>query len=149
MIEILPMAREHIEKIAEIERECFSLPWSEKSLEEELTNDGAIFLVAMEDEKVVGYMGANFIMDEGYITNIAVTEKYRKKGIGSKLLQKMCEEAYKRNLSFLTLEVRISNEKAINLYKKFGFDYLGIRKNFYEKPREDGGIMTKYFNKQD
>ena len=145
MVEILPMIKEHISEIAEIERECFSLPWSEKSLEEEINNDGAIFITALENGKVIGYMGANFIMDEGYVTNIAVAEEYRQKGIGSKLLSKMIEEAQKRNLSFLSLEVRISNENAIKLYKKFEFDYIGIRKNFYEKPREDAAIMTKYF----
>ncbi len=145
MIEILPMSKEHIAQIAKIEKECFSQPWSEKALSEELTNDSAVFLTAVFNGEVIGYIGANFIIDEGYITNIAVTETHRKKGIGSKLLSEMIEQAHKRNLSFLSLEVRVSNEKAISLYKKSGFDYVGIRKNFYEKPIEDGAVMTRHF----
>lgn len=143
MIKITPMGEEHIAGIAQLEKECFSQPWSENGLREELSNDSAVFFAA-EDDGIIGYMGANFIMDEGYITNIAVTEKRRREGIGTLLLEKMIEEAEKRNLSFLSLEVRVSNQKAISLYEKKGFEKLGVRKNFYEKPVEDAAIMTKY-----
>ena len=144
MIKITPMGEEHITGIAQLEKECFSQPWSESGLREELTNNSAVFFAAEDDGKVVGYMGANFILDEGYITNIAVTEKRREEGIGSLLMERMTEEAKNRKLSFISLEVRVSNEKAISLYEKSGFKKLGIRKNFYEKPVEDAAIMTKY-----
>ncbi len=143
---LVPMDRSHLHEIAQIERECFSDPWSETSLEEELYNPLCSFIVAQRpDGAVLGYAGVHVVMDEGYLDNIAVREDYRGQGIADDLL-----EAFIRfgrvHLAFLTLEVRPSNEPAIQLYLKHGFAQVGRRKNYYEKPREDAIIMTLEFD---
>ena len=130
--------------IAELEKECFSLPWSKKTITEAMEN-GTTFFTAQKGEKTVGYIGVSIILDEGYITNIAVTKKERKKGIGTALLERVFAEARDNNLSFISLEVRESNKKAISLYEKFGFKKEGKRKNFYDNPKEDALILTKRF----
>ena len=131
-------------QIAELEKECFSLPWSKKTITEAMDN-GTLFFVAQKGEKTVGYIGISIILDEGYITNIAVTKKERKKGVGTALLERVFAEARDNNLSFISLEVRESNNKAISLYEKFGFKKEGKRKNFYDNPKEDALILTKRF----
>ncbi|MBO5321655.1 MAG: ribosomal protein S18-alanine N-acetyltransferase [Clostridia bacterium] len=131
-------------QIAELEKECFSLPWSIKTITEAMEN-GTTFFVAQKGEKTVGYIGISVILDEGYITNIAVTKKERKKGVGTALLERVFAEARDNNLSFISLEVRESNKKAISLYEKFGFKKEGKRKNFYDNPKEDALILTKRF----
>lgn len=140
---VLPFSKEHIPQVAQLERECFSLPWSEKSLAEELNNPNAHFLVATENDTVTGYVGIIDICGECNITNIAVFEKYRNKGIASALLKKVIADAVNRNSVFITLEVRESNTSAVNLYNKFGFKEVGRRKGFYSKPTEDAILMTK------
>lgn len=130
--------------IAELEKECFSLPWSKKTITEAMEN-GTTFFTAQKGEKTVGYIGVSIILDEGYITNIAVTKKERKKGVGTALLERVFAEARDNNLSFISLEVRESNKKAISLYEKFGFKKEGKRKNFYDNPKEDALILTKRF----
>lgn len=130
--------------IAELEKECFSLPWSKKTITEAMEN-GTIFFTAQKGEKTVGYIGVSIILDEGYITNIAVTKKERKKGVGTALLERVFAEARDNNLSFISLEVRENNKKAISLYEKFGFKKEGKRKNFYDNPKEDALILTKRF----
>ncbi|MBQ3007622.1 MAG: ribosomal protein S18-alanine N-acetyltransferase [Clostridia bacterium] len=139
------MSEEHITQIAEIEKECFSDPWSEAVIKEELENENSYFLVAVE-ETVVGYIGVQEICGEAYITNVAVTAKSRKSGIGRMLLRAACNGAESRNCEFITLEVRESNYPAISLYESEGFERAGIRKNFYSDPKENGIIYTKYFN---
>lgn len=141
---VVRMNAENISEIAALERECFSSPWSEKALSEELYNVNSHFLVAYSD-CVLGYIGVQEICGEAYVTNIAVFGKYRKKGIGRKLLQSAVENAQNRNCEFITLEVRESNKSAISLYESEGFDVAGIRKNFYSDPAENGLIYTKYF----
>ncbi len=141
------MHEEHIEGIAALEKECFSQPWSEVSLREELHKDNSNFLVALnEDALVVGYIGFNFVLDEGYITNIAVAPKFRRCGIAQNLMNKIIAFAQSQRLSFISLEVRASNAAAISLYEKFGFEKAGVRKNFYALPQEDALIMTKTNN---
>ena len=130
--------------ISYIEDECFSLPWSEKSLSESMALDNYIFLLAVVDYEISGYIGLYIAIDEGDITNIAVKEKYRKQGIANKLLEVMIERCKQRKIININLEVRESNFAAIKLYEKFGFENLGIRKNFYEKPLENAMIMQKH-----
>ena len=143
--EIVPMDRGHVDQIAELERQCFSTPWSETQLEDALYNDNACFIVAEDGEGgVLGYAGLTTVLDEGYINNIAVEEAARKHGVASALLDVFVRFAA-INLAFLTLEVRKSNAAAIALYEKFGFQQVGIRKGFYSRPREDAVIMTREF----
>lgn len=138
------MKAEHILPIALLEKECFSQPWSENALSEELSNENSHFLVAVSDD-VMGYIGVQEICGEAYITNVAVFEKYRKSGVGRALLKAACDEAKSRKCEFITLEVRESNVPAISLYESEGFEKAGIRKNFYSSPTENGVIYTKYF----
>lgn len=144
-IKIIPMQKEHIKDITELERQCFSEPWSENALSEELSNTCAVFFAAIVDNILVGYIGMHNICSQGYITNIAVFKQYRRKGIAGTLLQKIIEYALDNNMEFVSLEVRKSNMPAISLYIKYGFKEMGIRKKFYSKPCEDAVIMTRYF----
>lgn len=140
--EINPMSSKHISKIAEIEKQCFSAPWTEKGIAEELNNPNAHFIVAETDNKVLGYIGVHEVCDEAYIDNIAVLPDYRRLGMGVKLLLSARDGAFKRGCSFISLEVRKSNLAAISLYSKLGFKNVGERKNFYTDPQEDAVIMT-------
>ena len=143
---IVPMAQLHIDAIAAIEQACFSEPWSAAALAEELDNLLSAFLVALDDnDKVVGYAGVQIILDEGYITNIAVRPECRQQGIAGKLLKVFLDFAEANKLAFLTLEVRASNHTAIMLYGSRGFRSVGRRKNYYEHPKEDAIIMTREF----
>lgn len=142
--EIVKMRAEHIPEIARLEAECFSQPWSENALSEELKNENSHFLAAVSD-RVLGYIGVQEICGEAYITNVAVFGEYRKEGIGRKLLNEACNGAKERGCEFITLEVRESNSAAIALYESEGFEKAGVRKNFYSSPTENGVIYTKYF----
>lgn len=144
-LRIVPMEERHIEALAQLEMLCFSDPWSRNALREELRNPLAAFFVAEIDGCAVGYAGLNFVLDEGYIANIAVHPDFRRRGAAAALLQRLADFAHKKNLSYLTLEVRQSNSRAIGIYEKAGFRREGRRKNFYENPREDALIMTKRF----
>ena len=145
-IHILPMHADHIPAIAKLERECFSRPWSERMLAEELKNQCAAFLTAVDDSgEVLGYAGLLVAADEGYITNVAVFSQYRRRGIAAKLLQVFCDFAAAHHLAFLTLEVRPSNTAAIALYESFGFTERGRRRNYYDLPKEDALILTRDF----
>lgn len=147
-VNILPMSGEHLDGVAAIEEICFSRPWSRDMLAEELYNDCSAFLVAVEDDKVIGYAGVQVILDEGYITNVAVLPDHRKQGVASKLLQVYLDFAQAHQLAFLTLEVRASNTEAIMLYGHKGFRSAGRRKNYYENPKEDAIIMTRTFSEE-
>lgn len=145
--EIVPMDRSHISQIAQLERDCFSTPWTEAMLEEELFNPQASFIVAEDGEgNVLGYAGLHVVLDEGYIDNIAVDPNARRHGVADELLDVFCRFGA-ANLAFLTLEVRASNEPAIALYRKHGFEEAGRRKDYYTKPKEDAVIMTRDFKK--
>ena len=144
---IVPMNADHLDEVAELERICFSVPWSRNMLAEELDNLLSAFLVALDDnDKVVGYAGVQIILDEGYITNVAVRPECRRQGIAAKLLQVFLDFAKANKLAFLTLEVRASNYDAIALYGSRGFRSVGRRKNYYEHPKEDAIIMTLEFD---
>ena len=134
---------EDIADIANIEKACFSCPWSENAIRESMTA-GTAFYVARIDNKIAGYMGLSKIAGEGYVTNIAVLPEYRRKGVGKALLQHAINDC-ETQLEFISLEVRVSNGTAISLYNKFGFVEAGRRKRFYTNPDEDALIMTKTF----
>ena len=136
-VRIVPMTADHLDEVAELERICFSTPWSRNMLAEELDNALSAFLVA--------YAGLQVVLDEGYITNVAVRPECRRQGIAGKLLQVFLDFAQGNHLAFLTLEVRASNYDAIALYGSRGFRSVGRRKNYYEHPKEDAIIMTKEF----
>ena len=143
--EIVPMDRSHVDQVAALERACFSMPWSETMLEDALYDERASFIVAEDTEgNVIGYAGLHVVLDEGYIDNIAVEEAARRHGVASALLDVYCRFGA-INLAFLTLEVRKSNAAAIALYEKFGFQQAGLRKGYYQNPREDAVIMTREF----
>ena len=127
--------------IALLEEECFFEPWSEKAILESHGNS-TLFLLFEEENKVLGYVGLQIVLDEGYITNVAVTKSARKRGVGSALISQLKEVAKEKGLIFISLEVRESNTAAIALYEKQGFKTVGKRKNFYSHPTEDGLIMT-------
>lgn len=135
--------------VAYIEKECFSSPWSETQIKEEIKKENVIFLVAKTEECILGYVSGQMILDEFYISNIAVTEKYRGCGIASALLEKLIIKIKKQPCVFATLEVRFSNDAARKLYEKFGFINLGTRKDFYSYPKEDACIYTLYFNENE
>lgn len=139
------MTADQLEEVAQLEKNCFVHPWSRQSLENELANENSLFLTAIDDNRVVGYIGMNVVIDEGYIFNVAVDENYRKRGIGSALISELVTFGKKNNLCFLTLEVRESNENARSLYSKFGFIKVGERKDYYKEPIENAVLMTKYF----
>ena len=145
---IVPFEEKYVPAVSEIEKECFSVPWSEKSLREELTNPQAFFLVCLIEQEVAGYIGIIDICGECNVTNVAVSKKYRKQGVASALIEKAVDDAKKRKSDFITLEVRKSNTPALNLYIKHGFSTVGERKNFYSHPTEDAILMTKYFREE-
>lgn len=142
MLNIFPMQKENVKDVVKLEEECFSTPWSEKSLVEELQNENAHFLVAQKDKKIVGYIGIQSVASECYITNVCVSKDYRNKKIATNLVDRAFRDAILRNDEFITLEVRKSNKEAISLYSKFGFKIEGERKDFYTSPKEDAHIMT-------
>lgn len=144
-LNLKPLSEENIKYAAEIEKECFSKPWSEASLREEITNDSARFFVLFFGEIPVGYGGMHVVFGEAYIDNIAVFEKYRGYGFGEYITKALMEKAEKENCEFISLEVRKSNVPAITLYKKLLFKKVGSRKNFYTAPTEDAEIYTYYF----
>ena len=130
--------------IAALETECFSSPWSQAAILQSL-NNGTAFIVFEENGKVLGYAGLQMVLDEGYVTNIAVTKSARGTGIGKSLVGALISLAKDKGLAFISLEVRESNTPAISLYTKCGFKDFGKRKNFYQNPTEDAVIMTKEF----
>jgi len=142
------MTREHLDEVAALERACFSVPWSRNMLAEELDNAAAAYLVALDaaDGSVVGYAGLLVVLDEGYITNVAVRPESRRAGVASALLDVFVSFAEGNRLAFLTLEVRASNYGAIALYGSRGFRGVGRRPNYYEHPKEDAIIMTREFD---
>ena len=145
-IEIKKMTTSHIEEIAKLEKECFSSPWSEDGLKTELNNNFACFFVAFSGDEIAGYIGSHNVLGEVYITNVAVFPEFRRNGVGKALVEFLVNKMKEENAEFVTLEVRKSNLSAISLYEKCGFQNVGERRKFYEKPVEDAILMT-YFIK--
>ncbi len=145
-VTVIPFTAAHIRSVSELETLCFSDPWSADALAEELNNPCARFLVALENDTVVGYLGCHHIADEGFIANVAVHPAHRRQGIGRKLVAAAIEQGH--TLSRLTLEVRESNAAAITLYRSLGFIKDGTRPRFYTHPTEDAGIYSYYYSNQ-
>lgn len=141
---VLSAVESDAKNIEELEKECFSLPWSIDGIIQSMRHN-TVFFKAVSGEKTVGYISVTAVAGEGYINNIAVSCNYRGKGIGSMLLDRAITFSRSKKLEFLSLEVRKSNSPAISLYKKAGFNEEGIRKNFYDNPKEDAIIMTRRF----
>ncbi|MBP3704128.1 MAG: ribosomal protein S18-alanine N-acetyltransferase [Clostridia bacterium] len=146
-MQIIPMTAAHTAKLAELEKLCFSEPWSEKALSEEIDNPAAYFIAAVEDGTVFGYGGMHTVLGESYIDNIAVFPEYRGRGVGRAVTKALIEKAKENDGVFITLEVRASNTPAITLYTSLGFETAGVRKRFYKDPDEDALIMTLSFTK--
>ena len=143
MINVREMQIDDLEKVMKIENESFSIPWTETGFFTFLIRDDTLFLVAEEDENILGYIGMVCVPEDGDITNVAVDEKCRNKGIGKLLVGGMIERSAKRGVKNIFLEVRVSNAPAIHLYESFGFENVGVRKNYYEEPKEDAYIMRR------
>ena len=143
-VQILDVQPHHLPQIEELEQQCFSIPWTWDQLMSQLPDDCHEFLAAEQEGKVLGYVGMMTVLDEGYISNVAVDPAFRRQGIADRLITELLDRARIRELSFVTLEVREHNEPAIALYRKHGFAPVGLRKNYYELPVENALLMTKY-----
>ena len=135
-----------IPQIVEVEKRCFSLPWTAEQLAAQIKDTQHEFIAAISpDSTVLGYVGMMYVLDEGYISNVATDLPWRRQGIADALIGRLCAICEGLRLSFVSLEVRAGNAPAVALYEKHGFAPVGLRKNYYERPREDAVIMTKYF----
>lgn len=143
MIIIEEMNEADIDRFAEIDQKCFTVPWSRKAFEDEFKNSIAVYFAARNDDECIGYAGFWNVSGEGDITNVAVVEEHRRSGVGSMLIEAVLERAKQLNIDIMTLEVRQSNYKAQGLYKKYGFEVIGTRKRYYSDNNEDALIMTK------
>ena len=144
-MQIIPMTAAHVASLAQLEQTCFSTPWSADGLAEELSNPHAVFRVAVEGDAVLGYVGMHHLLDEGYITNVAVFPAARRRGVARALLADLAQYAAAHNLYRITLEVRVSNVAAITLYEGAGYVRDGVRPAFYRDPTEDAAIYSLYF----
>lgn len=143
MIRILPMNESHVAAVAALEKICFSSPWSERSVEAELKNPLSCWLVAMEGEKLAGYIGSQTVMGEADMMNVAVDPSCRRQGIGRELVMSLIAALESHEAQSLTLEVRASNHAAIAMYDEIGFTQVGRRPNYYRAPKEDALILRK------
>lgn len=140
---IVTMKPDHVAQIAALEKLCFSDPWSEKSVASELNNPLSLWLVAMEGETVMGYIGSQSVLGESDMMNVAVHPDFRRRGVAEELITELIRGLGEKGNHCLSLEVRVSNAPAIALYEKLGFSQVGLRKNYYRNPREDGLILRK------
>lgn len=139
------MNTDHVSQVAELEKLCFSDPWSENSVSSELNNPLSLWLVAVDGERVAGYVGSQSVMGESDMMNIAVHPDYRRCGLAEMLVAELVTALKNAGNTCLTLEVRASNAPAIALYEKTGFSQIGLRKNYYRNPREDALILRREF----
>lgn len=142
-IEVRTLRFEDVEALAEIEAECFSMPWSKQDFEDLLKRDYCYYLVALADGEVAGCCGYTKSFDEGNIDNVVVAPRFRGLGIAQRMLESLLERGEAAGVEAFTLEVRVSNAAAIHVYEKLGFKSEGIRPRFYEKPVEDANIMWR------
>jgi len=137
------MGEKHLEQIAELEKQCFSDPWSLRSITSELHNGLSLWIVAEQDGTVAGYVGSQSVLGEADMMNLAVAPTFRRQGIGRKLVETLIERLKEKGTHILVLEVRASNEPAIALYHALGFVQVGRRPNYYVHPKEDALILRK------
>ncbi len=143
MIQYELMTKDHAKQVTHLEKDCFSMPWSENAILGEVDNPLALWIVATDGEKVVGYVGSQSVLGEADMMNIAVDAEYRRQGIGKNLVWVLIERLKEKGVHCLTLEVRASNNAAINLYKELDFTQVGRRPNYYSNPKEDALILRK------
>jgi ribosomal-protein-alanine N-acetyltransferase len=143
MIKIREMTAADVPQVAALEKECFQDPWSEKSIAEELDHEYSLWLVAVENDQVLGYVGSQTAMWETDMMNIAVAPSRRREGLGNILVTELIRELRNWGSNSLALEVRVSNEPARALYESLGFHQVGLRKNYYRNPKEDALILRK------
>ena len=137
------MTADHVAAVARLEAVCFADPWSERSVASEVNNPLSLWLVALEGDCVVGYIGSQTVLDESDMMNVAVHPDHRRRGVAEALVLALCEALKQRGSGCLTLEVRASNEPAKALYEKLGFEQVGRRPNYYRNPKEDALILRK------
>lgn len=143
MLKIRKMTEQDLSQVTEIAAAVFTNPWSRQGFAEALPMENTCFLLAVEDNTVLGYCGVYMAVDEGEIINVAVSPKFQRKGIADKLLSALIKEGTKNGVSRFFLEVRVSNTTAIHLYEKHGFQIQGIRKDFYKEIHEDAYVMNR------
>lgn len=146
MIEIKPLAIAHISQVVQLERACFSDPWSENAIKSELSNPLSYWLVALDGDYVIGYVGSQAVLGEADMMNLAVAPEHRRDGVGMRLVRTLIDGLKGMDCHCLTLEVRVSNDPAIRLYEKMGFAQVGRRPNYYFHPKEDALILRKEWN---
>ena len=139
------MTEEDLVQVVEIEKEIFSQPWSKEGFLGSLKEKSTLYLCVEIDGKIAGYCGLLQVLDEADITNVAVASEFRRQGIARQMLQELLRRGLGRGIKNFTLEVRESNLSAQKLYEQLGFENCGIRKNFYDFPKENAVIMWKYF----
>lgn len=147
-LSIRAMTVENVPAVAALEAACFSTPWSLSSLKQELDNPLAVYRVAFWDEQAAGYAGMHHVVDEGYITNVAVFPTFRRRGVARGLLESLLCYGGKAGLRLITLEVRAGNHPALTLYRQLDFWEEGRRKSYYCNPTEDALILTRRLMKQ-
>lgn len=140
---IIPMEKVHVSAVATLEGQCFSAPWSEASIASELDNPLSLWMVALEEERLLGYIGSQMVLPEADMMNLAVIPEARRQGVGRALVLALCKALRERGAETLTLEVRASNVGARKLYENLGFAQVGLRRNYYFSPKEDGVILRK------
>ena len=143
-MEIIKLKTEHAQDVHSILASSFSNPWSLDMVSELLGSDSAVCFGAVCEDKLVGYACLEWVLDEGSLTDIAVNPDYRGRGFAKALMSELVSEAEKRDMQFVTLEVRESNISAVNLYRSFGFEDVGKRPRYYKDPVEDALLLTKY-----
>ena len=148
MIKYRKMTAEDVSQVAELEAVCFSHPWSERSVANELTNPLSLWLVAAEGDLVVGYVGSQSVLGEADMMNVAVRPECRNQGVARKLITELIAELKANGVYCLTLEVRASNDPAIHLYSSMGFAQVGLRPNYYSAPKEDALILKKEWDRE-
>ena len=131
-------------RIAELEKLCFSVPWSEDSVRYALEDALHLWLGCYEDGEIIGYAGVQIVLDEGFIDNVAVHPAARNRGIAKSLIEELCKESVLRGAAALMLEVRPSNAPAIKVYESAGFERVGFRPVYYDNPKEGAILMTKF-----
>ena len=141
--QILPMAKCHVTGVAALEKQCFADPWCEQAVASELDNPLSLWLVAVQNDTVIGYVGSQSVLGEADMMNLAVQPEFRRQGVGETLVSALVAALAEQKVSSLTLEVRASNAAAISLYEKLGFIQVGRRPNYYRNPKEDALILRK------
>ena len=142
-MKLIPMTADHVAAITALEKICFPDPWCEAAVASEVNNPLSLWLVAMEGERLAGYIGSQSVLGESDMMNVAVDPAFRRQGVAKELILALIRELAQRGNRCLSLEVRVSNEPAISLYESLGFQQVGRRPNYYRTPKEDALILRK------